>query len=424
MGEKTISENIPCLRKDGTAFFADVSSKVVLIDNKQHLAGFFRDITERKKIEAALRESEERYRGLLNYLDAAVVVHAPDTSIIMNNPKAAELLGLSDDQLKGKTAIDPAWKFLREDGTPLPIEEYPVNAISRHKKAIKNLIIGINRPLTQDLVWGSVNGYPVINNEGKISEIVISFIDITEVKKASDALLAAKKAAEEVAASKSNFLDIAAHELRTPITVLTLVLQIAQKQIDNGQVVSAAMIARLKGPAERLSRLVTELLDYSRLERGIFVLKLVRSDISLLVAECVEEFRLLAPERSIEFHQVDKPIEINMDALRIHEVISNLIDNAMKYTPADCSIEVKVESTLDAVRVSVIDHGNGISAEQQRNLFSAFKRGSGDENIRTSGLGLGLSVCRGIIALHGGIINVLSESGRGSTFYFEIPRKG
>ena len=142
----------------------------------------------RKQTEDEMRASEERYRGLLTHLDAGVVVHAADTSVIMNNPRASALLGLSDKQMRGKLAIDPKWKFLKENRKPFPIEEYPVNQIASKRQAIKNLVLGINRPATNDVVWVSVNGFPVLDDQGEISEIVISFIDITDRKQAELAL--------------------------------------------------------------------------------------------------------------------------------------------------------------------------------------------------------------------------------------------
>jgi signal transduction histidine kinase len=104
-------------------------------------------------------------------------------------------------------------------------------------------------------------------------------------------------------------------------------------------------------------------------------------------------------------------------------VLSNLLENALKYTPEDRPVQVTVEPLRNRVRVSVIDHGEGISKEQQADLFKPFTRGRTDREERVSGLGLGLSVCRGIVELHGGTIGVVSELGAGSTFYFELPRK-
>jgi len=152
------------------------------------MSGTHQDITEQKKIEGELKKSEERYQDLLTNLNVGVVVHASDTSIVMNNLKASELLGLSDDQLKGKLAIDPNWKFLYENYIPIPFEEYPVQKIASNRKAIKDFILGINQPDKNDINWVSVNGFPVIDSAGQLSEIVISFTDITERKIAEEKL--------------------------------------------------------------------------------------------------------------------------------------------------------------------------------------------------------------------------------------------
>ena len=153
-------------------------------EGKPAMLGTGINITERRKAEEEIKKSNERYGGLLNNLDAGVVVHAPDTSIINSNPKASELLGLSEDQMKGKTAMDPDWNFLDENNIPLSIDKYPVNQIITNKHPIKNIIAGVNRPSSHDVGWLIVNGFPVFNNKGDIAEIVISFIDISGLKKA------------------------------------------------------------------------------------------------------------------------------------------------------------------------------------------------------------------------------------------------
>ncbi len=196
----------------------------------RRIFGFFQDITERKLVEIALqekneaysalneelrssveelqaaneemqaqneellhsyesiRQGEERYRNLLANLEAGIVVHAPDTSIIMNNAKACELLGLSDAQLKGKTAIDPAWHFVHSDTTPMPLSEYPVNRILNCEKPIRTQILGVRQSEKNSIVWLSVNGFPVLDKSGNITEIIISFMDITETKLAEEEL--------------------------------------------------------------------------------------------------------------------------------------------------------------------------------------------------------------------------------------------
>jgi len=151
------------------------------------------DINDRKKMEEELRiskekaeESEERYRRLLTNLEAGVVVHAKDTSIILCNTRSSELLGLSTEQMNGKVAIDPYWKFINEDNAKLALNDYPVMRIINSKKAIRNQIIGVCRKLN-DVIWLMVNGFPTIKDD-EISEIIISFIDITEQKRADETL--------------------------------------------------------------------------------------------------------------------------------------------------------------------------------------------------------------------------------------------
>ena len=170
------------ISKNGTEY--QIADSAAPIKNKEGgingVVLVFSDVTDNYTAQKHIRESEERYRSLLQHLDTGIVVHAPDTSILMNNPRASELLGLSDDQMRGKTAVDPAWKFVDEALVPMKLENYPVNLIVSTKRSIKNQIIGIQQPGRQDIVWVSVNGFPVMGIDGNISEIVISFIDISE----------------------------------------------------------------------------------------------------------------------------------------------------------------------------------------------------------------------------------------------------
>lgn len=147
------------------------------------------DITNEKLIELELikskehaEESEERFRTLMLNMETGIIVHAPDTSILLSNIRATEILGLSYEQLKGKKAIDPDWKFVKSDKTPLPFKEYPVNLILNSKKPLKDHVLGIFQTDKTDIIWVTVNGYPVLNNTGEIIEVVISFINITEKK--------------------------------------------------------------------------------------------------------------------------------------------------------------------------------------------------------------------------------------------------
>lgn len=153
-----------------------------------------KDITKRKKADQELLNakdkielSEKRYKGLLTNTDIGVVVHDRDTSILFNNPRSSELLGLSEEQMRGMQVPNSYWKFVNEDNSTISISDYPVSRVIANKKELNNLIVGVVRK-KNDIAWLMVSGFPVFTPEGEIKEVLISFIDITERKKAEETL--------------------------------------------------------------------------------------------------------------------------------------------------------------------------------------------------------------------------------------------
>ena len=141
------------------------------------------EIIERREVEASLRESEAKYRQLINYLNVGFVIHAPDTTILLCNVTACDLLGLSMDQMLGTTAIDPTWHFLREDGSIMPIEEYPVNRVLATGNSLENYVLGISRG-SLSKVWVLVTAFPEFDLKGQLKQIIVTFINISNLKQA------------------------------------------------------------------------------------------------------------------------------------------------------------------------------------------------------------------------------------------------
>ena len=388
------------------------------------LLGTHVDITERKraevdlqKSEQALRLSEAQMRMAQQLGHAGSWVYSLETERIWGSAEGLRMFG---------------YPPVARDG---PIEDIEVCIPERQRvhQALVDLI-GEGREYNLEYTINPADGsapraiHSIATLERDSSGTplrVVGFVqDISERRRLENDLSAAKKVAEDAARSKAMFLDIAAHELRNPVAAFSILLQLVQRQVDDGLPVKATTVARLRESADRVKHLVVDLLDVSRLEQGRVVLHPERTDIASLVSHCVEEFQLQAPGRRIGFVRPEQSIDLDLDPVRIFQVLSNLIDNAVKYTPEDRPIEVAIEAMPDVVRVSVVDHGDGIPEDRLASLFSVYDSGKSVATTRTKGLGLGLSVCRGIMELHGGTVGVVSAMGRGSTFYFDCPRKG
>jgi PAS domain S-box-containing protein len=182
--------------KDGGVRWVD--DRTLVERNDDGLITFYQgiviDITERKKAEEALHRSEENYRTLIQKIQIAIVVHGPDTNIVICNSMAQELLGLTEDKLLGKTAIDPVWHLYHEDGTIMRSEDYPVNQVMARRQALRNIIARVHRPDKEQEkdVWVLVNAQPVFAYD-EIVQVIVTFVDISERKRVEEALRESQK---------------------------------------------------------------------------------------------------------------------------------------------------------------------------------------------------------------------------------------
>jgi diguanylate cyclase (GGDEF)-like protein/PAS domain S-box-containing protein len=175
-----------CRRRAGRAFWSELSLAPVrdVGGRLLHWVGELRDIERRRHAEEEQRSTDKRYRDLVENVPAGVVVHGPGSEIRLANQEASRLLGLSLEQLLGRVAIDPRWHFQHEDGRPFALHEYPVNRVLATGEALQHMVGGIHHPDGERLVWVICNAFPVFAHSGELSEVIVSFTDVTGLKQA------------------------------------------------------------------------------------------------------------------------------------------------------------------------------------------------------------------------------------------------
>lgn len=242
------------------------------------------------------------------------------------------------------------------------------------------------------------------------------------------------------------FLGIAAHELKTLVTSSRLGVALAARRLDAlvDQVAARdttecdALLACQLAPVqellthaeeslERLTRLVVDLLDVSRIRAGRFALRLAQCDLAAVVGEAVEEQRQIAPARTIRLHLPDRnAVPVVADADRIRQVVTNYLNNALRYSPADRPVDVDIQVRRDWARVAVRDKGPGLPPAEQRRIWERCSRAAGVPVVSDTGagLGLGLYICKTIVEQHQGRMGLRSAPGRGSTFWFALAVAG
>ena len=425
--------------KDGSTLWTLLSVSCVRRADRSidYFVAILTDIGKRKRAEDDLRESEERHRTLVESLHAGVVVHAPDTSVILTNVTASELLGLSSEQMRGKVAIDPAWRFVRADGSTMPLQEYPINQVVATQHPVMNLTLGIDRPTTKDRVWVLVNAYPIFTSPGHLQQVVVTFVDITGEKKAEAdrERLQTKLALASRLAAMGTLVAGVAHEINNPL---------AAQLSGQGIALELARDARMRRQLGTRLALETEihLLDgviealEDAQEGGQRVARIVRdmaafaspdpSRVRVRISDIVANAMRWVPASvamvaTVNVESQEAP-DVVASAGQIEQVVVNLVTNAAKATPAGKHGDVIIRTSTGShgmVRLEVIDHGTGIAPAIRGRIFEPFftTRQVGEGK----GTGLGLAVCHAIVTDHGGTITVESEVGKGSTFRVELP---
>ena len=279
-----------------------------------------------------------------------------------------------------------------------------VRRIFADSEASSNDEIELERPRHR---WLTRATAPIRSDAGEYLGRLVVYTDVTEQR--------------ELDRQRADFLTVAAHELRTPLTPLSMYLQSIERRISRGQTIGRDLITKARRQVERLGRLVEDLLDISRLESRRLRVGATDVELNDLVDDVVADTRAQTRNHEVVFHRTGSPLVVQGDRERLEQVLVNLLQNAIKYSPHGGQIRVSMERFASEVSISVQDRGIGIPAEEQPRLFQRFFRAGNATTRNYGGLGIGLFVSHEIVRRHGGRFEVQSEAGQGSTFTFYLP---
>jgi signal transduction histidine kinase len=248
-----------------------------------------------------------------------------------------------------------------------------------------------------------------------------------EANERADELATANQELEKANRLKDQFLSMASHELKTPITTIRGQAQIALRRLSRQQDVppelatTSTALEKIDEQTHRLNNLVDDLLDLSSIRAGRIGLQLKQCDLVEICQEVVEEQRLLSG-RTIDLQTSSPAVAVRGDCNRLSQVVVNLVSNAIKYSPQESPVQVQVVERDSVAVIEVHDAGKGIPKEQQAYIFEPFYRAPDAEVSSKRGMGLGLAISKDIVERHGGRIWCESKRGQGTTFFVELPR--
>ena len=402
-------------RKDGTSFSAEYWSHPIYQGGKAVGSVLtFLDITERKRSEQALRESDERLCALVQSLDDIVFeldatgtycnVWARDESLLAR--PAAELIGRQASDVLGKEYFQP---FL--------------NSIRHVLESGKREDLEYQLQLNGKEHWFQARISPIHVTEGPSETVSLVIREITERKRAEEETRRAKEAAESANRAKSEFLANMSHEIRTPMNGIIGMTELALETDLTGE--QRDYLTTVKDCANALLTVINDILDFSKIDAGKLSLDAIAFNLRDSLGETAKILATAAHRKGLELVMAihpDVPDFVRGDPTRLRQIIVNLVGNAIKFTgQGEIVLRAEVESRDEdnlLLRFTVQDTGIGIPKEKQQVIFEAFAQADGSTSRKFGGTGLGLTISARLVKLMNGRIWVESETGRGSAFHF------
>jgi len=408
-GEKLLSPDLPCLRKDGTLFYANISGIAMVLDGRKCNVGFFTDVTERKQMEEKLRASEHKYKTLLENLPQKIFYKDKSSVYVSCNENYASDIEIKPEEIAGKTDYD----------------FYPEDLAKKYRADDKRIMeSGKSEDIEEKYIQDGQETVvytvktPVGDEQGNVIGILGIFWDIMERKRAEEKQAELLKEVESANRELKDFAYIVSHDLKAPLRgVKTLAEWISTDYADKLGEQGKEQIGLLMGRADRMQKLIDGVLEYSRVGR----VKENRAVVNLneVVAEVVD---MIAPPENITITIENQLPTIECEPTRIAQVFQNLLSNAVKYMDKpQGQVRIGCVEEDGFWKFSVSDNGLGIEEKHFEKIFQIFQTLAPRDDVESTGVGL--TVAKKIVELYGGRIWVQSKVGQGSTFFFTLPKQ-
>ena len=357
------------------------------------------EVAKRKQVEAALLESEARFRFLAEAMPQKIFTAQPDGEINYFNPQWSQFTGLAFEEIRGW-----GWtQFIHPDDVEENLRRWQYSIDTGEPFYFEHRFLGADAVYR----WHMSRAIPVRNARGTITMWIGSSTDIDEQKRQEE--------------RKDAFISMASHELKTPVTSLKGFAHILQNRLKKrGDEESLRFLASINKQLTRLARLINDLLDITRVQQGKLEYEEEVFDVDGLVRETIENLQAGVSTHRLIFEE-SQDARVYADKDRIGQVLTNLITNAVKYSPDADRVVIRLCNDGNSAIVSVQDFGVGIAAKHQARIFERFYQVIDAGEKTYPGLGIGLYLSSEIIKRHGGRIQVDSEKGSGSTFSFSLP---
>jgi PAS domain S-box-containing protein len=375
------------------------------------------EVTDRIISRAKYQESEKKFREAIDQSPTAIaIIKVPDYTIELVNKKWLDRMGAKLDSLVNKSLFE-TFPLLSEKGLDSVLKAKTAAGEAHYES---EYMVNFNRFGKSGVAYFDVAYQPLADSNGNVNRLMIISHEITD-------LVEARKKIEESEERKNDFIKMASHELKTPVTSIKGYIQLLLTALSEGDderklsplLVKSSLVS-INKQITRLTRLMSELLDLSKIESGMLELNKELFSINEVVIESVQDMLYTHSKHHINiFH--DFGCYIYGDKDRIGQVLINLLSNAIKYSPDSDKVEVWIKKERDNVAVSVKDYGIGIDVKYHDRIFERFFRAGEKQEQTFPGFGIGLFIAKEIVERHDGTLKLTSEKGKGAVFTFTLP---